>query len=70
MESQKLEELKAVLVATFVDYESAFNFFLTFGKSNSIIDYLCFQKAVASITSELLKESESANLWKNLSVSG
>jgi len=54
-------------VSAFVDYESAFNFFVTFGSSSSLIYEDCFRKAVTSITSELFKESDSANLWKKLS---
>jgi hypothetical protein len=55
-------------VSAFVDYESAFNFFVTFGQSTSVINEACFKKAVTSITSELFKESETTKLWGKLSV--
>jgi hypothetical protein len=67
---QKNVELKASVASAFVDYESAFNFFLTFGASNDAINESCFLKAVNSITSERFKESEISGLWKRLTEVG
>jgi len=35
---QKLSELKAIVASTFANSESAFNFLLTFGKSQKFVD--------------------------------